>query len=107
MQTQFQTYDGLQPGLGLTQVLQGRALVSSQGVGTAELDQEQVVLFQIVAEGVPGQGAVAQLLNDGMPDVGVPLTLAGALKLIKGKSHGRTSLIEMEFSGRYDSRRGR
>src|SRR5690606_2482777 len=107
MQTEFQTYDGLQPGLGLTQVVQGRALVSSQGVGTAELDQEQVVLFQIVAEGVVSQSAVTQLLNEVMPDVGVPLALAGALKIIKGKSHERISLIEMEFSGRYDSRRGR
>ena len=52
-------------------------LVGGKPVGAGELDQEQVVLHQIVAERGLGQCAVAQALHEGMLDIASPVVRGG------------------------------
>ena len=78
-----------QAGAGLVHVGQGPALVRGQGVGAGELDQEQVVLHQVVAEGGLGQAAVAEPAHEGVVDVGVPVVGGGGLEAFE-QGHGRS-----------------
>jgi hypothetical protein len=62
---------------GLAHVVEVLALVDGERVGPGEVNEENIVLAEIVLEAVERQAAVAQFLDEGMGDVGLPVVLAG------------------------------
>ena len=55
-------------------------LVDRQRIGTGEMDQEEIVLRQVVAEGRLGQVARAEPPDEGMLDIGPPIIGAACLQ---------------------------
>jgi hypothetical protein len=73
MQPDFGIQHGVETGLGVAHAVQVFAFEYGQTPGTAELDQKQVILLQIVLETFLGQGSLSQLAHEVVLDIGVPV----------------------------------
>src|SRR5690554_607785 len=63
------------------------ALVGGQRVGPAEMNKKQVILLQIMTKGLLIQGAVTQLADKAVLDIGTPFVVASRGQVRKTVAH--------------------
>src|SRR5690554_7646984 len=63
------------------------ALVGGQRVGPAEMNKKQVILLQIMTKGLLIQGAVTQLADKAVLDIGAPFVVASRGQVRKTVAH--------------------
>lgn len=88
MQPELDIDDRLQAVEPLAQVRDGAGLVDRQPPGAGEMDEEEIVLLQIVPEGLGRQRAGAELPHEVVLAIGPPVIGAGRLEPLEGGEVG-------------------
>src|SRR5690606_21343575 len=113
VQLQLEVENGLQALGAAPQVGEAVALVGRQRVGAGEVQQEEVVLLQVMAEGFRRQGAAAELAHELVLAVVLPFLVAACEQVVETVGHrfsspgnektARKAVFSNWWSGKEDS----